>query len=127
MPGRASAAFSLENPPPGANDFDCKPSKAHPEPVVLLHGLFVTMSANWSYISPLLAERGYCVFALTYGIDPETEAFSDGALLPVGGGFLPAEEAADDFEEFVDLVRGETGAERGSRWPTGSLARFRGS
>src|SRR5581483_1845860 len=54
--------------PPGANDFSCRPSAAHPEPVVLVHGLGATMGENWSAISPLLADAGYCVFALTYGL-----------------------------------------------------------
>ena len=65
----ASAESSLANPPAGANNFRCKPPRAHPDPVVLVHGLGATMSENWRYLSPLLAARGYCVFALTYGID----------------------------------------------------------
>ncbi len=28
------------------------------------------MRLNWSYLAPKLKERGYCVFALTYGLDP---------------------------------------------------------
>src|SRR5437667_11804915 len=66
----ACAESSLANPPAGANNFRCRPTRAHPDPVVLVHGLGATMSENSRYLSPLLAARGYCVFALTYGIDP---------------------------------------------------------
>ncbi len=105
-PGSASAEPSLENPPPGANDWSCKPSAAHPEPVVLVHGLSATMGLNWSYVSPLLAERGYCVFALTYGIDPRTVAIGG------PGGVIPIEESAKELDAFVDRVLEATGAER---------------
>src|SRR5690242_708524 len=60
--------MGAQSPPPGANVWSCRPSAAHPEPVVLVHGLGADMSENWSYISPLLAAQGYCVFALTYGV-----------------------------------------------------------
>src|SRR5690242_20223928 len=48
-------------PPPGANDFSCQPSAAHPNPVVLVHGLGATMGENWATYAPLLANHGYCV------------------------------------------------------------------
>lgn len=53
--------------PPGANDWSCTPSAAHPEPVILLHGAFENAYSNWSGLAPILKEHGYCVFALNYG------------------------------------------------------------
>ena len=102
----ASAVSSLENPPLGANDFACRPSAAHPEPVVLVHGFLATMRANWSYLSPLLKERGYCVFALTYGIDPRSRAGGG------PGGVIPIEQSAAELGAFVDRVLAATGADR---------------
>ena len=88
-------------PPAGANDWNCKPSAAHPRPVVLVHGLLATAAENWSYVSPRLASAGYCVFALTYGERPD---------FPYIGGILPMEESAQELDTFVDRVLEATGA-----------------
>ena len=103
MSAPASAEMSLANPPPGANDFSCKPTKAHPNPVVLVHGLGATMGENWSYVSPILAKQGYCVFALTYGVDPRFSFV---------GGVLPIEQSAHELGRFVKRVRRATGAKK---------------
>lgn len=58
------------------------------------------MAANWSYVSPQLKSRGYCVFALTYGQDKR---------LPLFGGTIPVQQSAEELRDFVDRVLRETG------------------
>lgn len=87
----------------GANDWSCRPSAAHPEPVVLVHATFVNMGANWPLLSPLLKNDGRCVFALNYGM---TRASLGGRI---GGlGDIPASAAT--LAAFVDRVLTATGA-----------------
>ncbi|MDT4951116.1 MAG: triacylglycerol lipase [Pseudonocardiales bacterium] len=88
-------------PPPGANDFACKPSAAHPDPVVLVHGLGATMGENWATMSPLLKNNGYCVFALTYGL-AKGETYV--------GGLAPMEDSSQELATLVDRVLAATGA-----------------
>ena len=87
--------------PPGANDFTCKPSAAHPDPVILVHGLGATMGENWGTMSPLLKNHGYCVFALTYGLDPGEQYV---------GGVQRMEDSSAQLATFVDRVLAATGA-----------------
>lgn len=82
--------------PPGANDFDCKPSKGHTRPVILVHGTGGDMTVSWNLISPELAAQGYCVFALDYG----------------NRGTGPIEDSAAQLGVFVDRVLSETGARK---------------
>src|SRR3954449_6757929 len=89
--------------PPGANDFSCKPSAAHPRPVVLVHGTFADMSDSWQALSPLLANNGYCVFALDYGA-----ANGSGAVGIYGIGDI--RQSAAELSAFVDDVLAATGA-----------------
>ena len=113
MPAAAAGGPPFPQPgaqssPPGANVGSCRPSAAHPRPVVLVHGLGADMSENWSYISPLLAAQGYCVFALTYGVDPR-------ATIPPFdqmGGVVPMEQSAVQLSTFVNQVLTTTGAPR---------------
>jgi pimeloyl-ACP methyl ester carboxylesterase len=90
-------------PPPGANDFSCTPSAAHPNPVVLVHGLSATMGENWATYAPMLANHGYCVFALTYGLDPGEQLV---------GGLQPMERSSAELAAFVDRVLAATGARK---------------
>ena len=89
--------------PPGANDWSCKPTRQHPRPVVLVHGLLATMQDNWSTMSPLLANNGYCVFALTYGTQNGNPSF---------GGLPPMEQTAVQFKAFVNRVLAATGSRK---------------
>ncbi|MBW0107046.1 triacylglycerol lipase, partial [Pseudonocardia sp. KRD291] len=83
------------------------PDDEHPNPVVLVHGLSANQSNNWAYISPQLADQGYCVFSLTYGRSP----LAPPPLSQVGG-LQPMERSAEELARFVDRVRSSTGAEK---------------
>jgi triacylglycerol esterase/lipase EstA (alpha/beta hydrolase family) len=70
--GEAAAFTASLNPlffkaaPAGAN-VRCKPSAAHPDPVVLVEGTFASMFNSFSAISPDLVDNGYCVYAFNFG------------------------------------------------------------
>jgi hypothetical protein len=90
---------------PGANNWLCRPSSAHPYPVVLVHGTAEDEGSNWVTLSPLLANAGYCVYAFNYG---ET-------LLSLGGrvdalGYI--EHSAEELSSFVNLVLFASGASK---------------
>jgi triacylglycerol esterase/lipase EstA (alpha/beta hydrolase family) len=86
--------------PPGANDFSCRPSAAHPRPVVLVHGTVENKRINWNALSPLLKNNGYCVFALNYG------AYLPGPYL----GLAHVPNSARELSAYVDSVLSATGA-----------------
>jgi triacylglycerol esterase/lipase EstA (alpha/beta hydrolase family) len=96
------SALDPEMSPPGANDWTCQPSAAHPEPVVLVHGTLENAFDNWSALAPLLAERGYCVFAPNLGAN-------DGAILKATG-HVP--DSAQQLAAYVDAVLAKTGAKQ---------------
>lgn len=87
--------------PAGANDWSCRPSAAHPYPVVLVHGTLENMNDNWGGASPLLANNGYCVFAFNYGGTSPTSAVQ---------GTGPIEDGAARLAGFVDQVLAATGS-----------------
>jgi triacylglycerol esterase/lipase EstA (alpha/beta hydrolase family) len=97
-PARAADVTDLlpAPPPPGANDWSCRPTAAHPSPVVLVHGTFEGAYDNWFDVSPQIRAAGYCVFALEYG--------------DRGTGDIAA--SAGQLARFVDAVRAATGARR---------------
>jgi triacylglycerol esterase/lipase EstA (alpha/beta hydrolase family) len=65
--GALGAFLSPNTPPPGADNWNCKPSAEHPYPVVLVNGTFANEDDNWQAASPLLYNHGYCVFTFNYG------------------------------------------------------------
>jgi triacylglycerol esterase/lipase EstA (alpha/beta hydrolase family) len=91
--------------PPGANNFSCKPSAAHPRPVILVHGTFADMSDSWQALSPLLADDGYCVFALNYG-----SYDGSGAVGVYATGDIA--QSAAELSMFVNRVLAATGASK---------------
>lgn len=99
----ARAAVSDGMPLYGANDWNCQPTAAHPRPVILLHGLFGSMS-SLTAISSRLKEQGYCVYALNYGGN-ETTAASGYQVF----GLAPIEQSAAQLSTFVDRVLASTG------------------
>ncbi|MFJ8045604.1 lipase family alpha/beta hydrolase [Kitasatospora sp. NPDC096147] len=91
QPGRAAD---------GANDLACRPSAAHPAPVVLVHGTFENQNDNWGGAAPLLANEGYCVFSFNYGA-------AEGNPIQGTG---PVARSAGQLAAFVDRVLAATGA-----------------
>jgi triacylglycerol esterase/lipase EstA (alpha/beta hydrolase family) len=89
--------------PPGANDWSCKPSAAHPRPVILVHGTFADMSDSWQALSPLLRNNGYCVYALNYG-----SYVGSGAIGIYATGDIAS--SAEQLSAFVNRVLASTGA-----------------
>ncbi len=100
----AGIAYTLTHygqPPMGANKWTCRPTAAHPDPVVLVHGTFGNMTDSWEALSPLLANAGYCVFALNYGGSSATNP-----IQATG----PIETSAAQLSAFVDKVLAATHA-----------------
>jgi pimeloyl-ACP methyl ester carboxylesterase len=85
----------------GANT-GCKPSKAHPYPVVLVHATLSDEAQNWVTLSPLLANAGYCVFAFNYG----ATNLSEGGRID-GLGDNPT--SAGQLSSFINKVLAQTG------------------
>jgi triacylglycerol esterase/lipase EstA (alpha/beta hydrolase family) len=91
--------------PPGANNWSCRPTAAHPRPVILVHGTFENMANNWQALSPLLVNNGYCVFALNYG------SFDDSGLVGIDA-TGPIEASAQQLSAFVTKVLTATRAKK---------------
>ncbi|WP_182346276.1 esterase/lipase family protein [Tomitella gaofuii] len=108
----AGVAAELANPGgslPGSNDYDCAPTQDHPRPVILLHDLGATRQSNWATFVPALANEGYCVYAVTYGVVPGKGFESHGQPL---GGTAPIEASAGELADFVDGVLEAPGTRR---------------
>jgi pimeloyl-ACP methyl ester carboxylesterase len=87
----------------GGND-NCKPSAAHPYPVVLVHATFADEGSNWVTLAPLLANAGYCVYAFNYG-----ETILSGVLGSIDG-LNHITQSAEELESFVNKVLSKTKA-----------------
>ena len=93
-PSPAQAAFPPTLPTLGANDWSCRPTAAHPHPVVLVHGTFGDRSLLLNRLSWTLHRHGYCVFSLDYG----------------NRATGPIEDSAAQLGTFVDRVLSATRA-----------------
>ena len=96
----AAQADTIDVSPPGANDWSCRPSAAHPYPVLLVPGTFENMAKNWATMSPALKSQGYCVFALNYGATNGVDATG------------PVADSARQLAPFVEKVLASTGARK---------------
>ncbi|MFF4016698.1 esterase/lipase family protein [Streptomyces sp. NPDC001843] len=97
----AATAHASTTSPSGWNDYSCKPSAAHPRPVVLVHGTLGNSVDNWLSLAPYLKDRGYCVYSLDYG---------QLSGVPVFYGLGPIDKSAQQLSAFVDKVLAATGA-----------------
>ena len=91
-----------QTPPPGA-DNGCRPSAAHPEPVILVNGTFGNQDDNWQAAAPLLANHGYCVFTFNYGGPSASSIVQGTGDIATSAGQLGA---------FVSTVLASTGASK---------------
>ncbi|MDT0485785.1 MULTISPECIES: esterase/lipase family protein [Streptomyces] len=97
----AGVAQAAQAPSRGWNDYTCKPSAAHPRPVVLVHGTFANSVDNWLALAPYLENRDYCVFSFDYG---------QLSGVPLFHGLGPIDKSAEQLKTFVDKVLAATGA-----------------
>ncbi|WP_460063992.1 esterase/lipase family protein [Streptomyces sp. YKOK-I1] len=97
----AHASTTAATSSSGWNDYSCKPSAAHPRPVVLVHGTLGNSIDNWLSLAPYLEDRGYCVYSLDYGQLPG---------VPLFYGLGPIDKSAEQLSVFVDKVLSATGA-----------------
>jgi triacylglycerol lipase len=100
MLAAAPRAMATAAPSSGVNDWSCRPSAQHPQPVILWHGLGGDMY-EFSTLAPTLASNGYCVFSETYG---------QTIYGPLVGGLAPMEDSAAQLASFVRQVEAATGA-----------------
>ncbi|SOD87650.1 triacylglycerol lipase [Streptomyces sp. Ag109_G2-15] len=101
VPAATAHAADAAAPSSGWNDYSCKPSSAHPRPVILVHGTLGNSVDNWLSLAPYLKTRGYCVYSLDYGQLPG---------VPLFYGLGPIDKSAEQLSAFVDKVLTATGA-----------------
>jgi len=98
-PGLVGSAAAATNPsagpfPPNTNT--CRPTAAHPYPVVLVHGTFEEAAQNFLTLAPYLQAQGYCVYALNYGNNATGDIHF----------------SAQQLSDFVDFVLAQTGSSK---------------
>ncbi|WP_306364088.1 triacylglycerol lipase [Nocardia sp. CC227C] len=111
----AAFGHGLLNPdvaPPGANDWNCKPTAENPRPVLLVHGTWMNAYNGFAYMSQPIKDAGFCTFTLNYGRSNLIEGGGLGSVLPgvMGTGYI--QDSAKQLAAFVDRVLAATGAEQ---------------
>ena len=110
----AAFAYGLGNgdaAPPGANDWNCKPTAEHPRPVVLLHGTWMNAYNGYAFMGQPIKDAGYCTFTFNYGRSGLVEGGGLGSLLPgvMGTGYI--QDSSKQVATFVDRVLAATGTD----------------
>lgn len=120
LPATAFSSIVPTAVPPGTNDWNCKPSAAHPRPVVLVHGTWSNRYGSFAMLAPHLKRAGYCVYALNYG----DENVSVLGRLPGLFATNSVKPAGAEISTFVDRVLGSTGASQVDLfgWSQGGIA-----
>jgi triacylglycerol esterase/lipase EstA (alpha/beta hydrolase family) len=90
-------------PPSGANIQGCRPNSQHPDPVVLVHGIFGNQNDYWQAMAPTLANAGYCVYTFTYG----QTGYSDGI-----GGLTSLYASAQQLAAFIRDVLAQSNSKQ---------------
>lgn len=103
-------AYGVFNPTalaPGMNDWSCKPSAAHPNPVVLVQGTWASRYNSFAAMAPALKKQGYCVYGENLGA-------SDAIIGKFPGVYLtgPIKDSAAQLGQEVDKVLAATGAQK---------------
>ncbi|WP_067814788.1 esterase/lipase family protein [Nocardia inohanensis] len=109
----AAFGYGVANPdatPPGANDWNCKPTAEHPRPVVLVHGTWMNAYNGFAYMGQPIKDAGFCTFTLNYGRSDLIQGGGLGSILPgtMGTGYI--QDSAKQLSAFVDRVLAATGA-----------------
>ncbi|MBF6093651.1 esterase/lipase family protein [Nocardia cyriacigeorgica] len=109
----AAFGYGLANgdaAPPGANDWNCKPTAQHPRPVLLIHGTWMNAYNGFAYMGQPIKDAGFCTFTFNYGRSNLLEGGGLGSVLPgvMGTGYI--QDSAKQLAVFVDRVLAATGA-----------------
>lgn len=80
--------------PPGANKWDCTPTKERPTPVILVHGTGGDRKNLLERLSRSIKRKGFCVYSLDYG----------------NRGLEDIKASAKQLKRFTRKVRRSTGA-----------------
>ncbi|MBP2332739.1 esterase/lipase family protein [Corynebacterium freneyi] len=110
VPVAATPADTAGEPFPAldwANDPECVPDPAHPEPVLLIHGTW-SKAEDMETIGVPLAEQGYCVFSLEYGWHRESLS----GIIPGVNGVGDIRDNAAAVDRAIRYVAGETATGR---------------